>query len=39
MKNHSEEFRQEAVRIAFTSGLSRRRVSADLGIGLSTLGK
>ncbi len=39
MKKHSEEFRLEAVRIALTSGLSRRRVAADLGIGLSTLGK
>lgn len=39
MKKHTEEFKQEAVRIALTSGLSRRRVAADLGIGLSTLGK
>ncbi len=39
MKKHTEEFRQEAVRIALTSGLLRRRVAADLGIGLSTLGK
>ena len=39
MKKHTEEFRQEAVRIALTSGLPRRRVAADLGIGLSTLGK
>ncbi len=39
MKKHSEEFRLEAVRIALASGLSRRRVSADLGIGQSTLGK
>ena len=39
MKKHSDEFRQEAVRIALTSGLPRRRVAADLGIGLSTLGK
>ena len=30
MMKHSEEFKQEAVRIALTSGLSRRRVSADL---------
>jgi transposase len=27
------------VRIALTSGLSRRRVASDLAIGLSTLGK
>ncbi len=39
MKKHSEDFRREAVRIALTSGLSRRRIAADLGIGLSTLGK
>ena len=39
MKKHSEEFKSEAVRIAVSSGLSRRRVAADLGVGLSTLGK
>ena len=39
MKNHTEDFKQEAVRIALSSGLSRRRVAADLGVGLSTLGK
>lgn len=39
MMKHSEEFKQEAVRIALTSGLSRERVAADLGIGKSTLGK
>ena len=39
MKKHTEEFKKEAVRIALTSGLSRRRVSSDLGVGLSTLGK
>ena len=31
------EFRREAVRIALSSGLSRARVAADLGIGKSTL--
>jgi transposase-like protein len=35
----TKEFRSEAVRIALTSGLSLKQVSADLGIGLSTLGK
>jgi transposase len=36
---HSEEFKQEAVRIALSSGLPRARVAADLGVGKSTLGK
>lgn len=36
---HSDEFRRDAVRIALTSGLTRRQVSADLGVGLSTLNK
>ena len=31
------EFREEAVRLAQTSGRSRREIAADLGIGLSTL--
>ena len=39
MKKHTEEFKQEAVRIALSSGLSRRRIAADLGVGLSTLSK
>ncbi len=39
MIKHSEEFKQEAVRIALTSGLPRERVAVDLGIGNSTLGK
>lgn len=36
---HSDEFKWDAVRIALTSGLTRRQVASDLGIGLSTLGK
>ncbi|MBX8785473.1 transposase, partial [Ochrobactrum sp. GRS2] len=36
---HSDEFKRDAVRIAFTSGLTRRQVASDLSIGLSTLGK
>ncbi|GHE82360.1 transposase [Camelimonas fluminis] len=39
MIRHTEEFKQEAVRIALTSGLPRGRVASDLGIGKSTLGK
>jgi transposase len=39
MIKHSEEFKQEAVRIALTSGLARARVASDLGVGKSTLGK
>ena len=34
-----DEFRRDAVRIALTSGLTRRQVSTDLGVGLSTLNK
>ena len=33
------EFRAEAVRIALPSGLSRRQVASDLGIGFSTLSR
>ncbi len=33
------EFRKDAVRIALTSGLSRRHVADDLGVGFSTLNK
>jgi transposase len=33
----TKEFRDEAVRLALTSGRSRREVAADLGVGLSTL--
>ena len=36
---HTEEFRREAVRIALTSGLTRRQVASDLGVGFSTLAK
>ena len=39
MIKHSDEFKQEAVRIALSSGLPRERVAKDLGIGKSTLGK
>ena len=36
---HSDEFKRDAVRIALTSGLTRRQVASDLGIGFSTLCK
>lgn len=38
-RQHTEEFRSEAVRLALTSGLSRKQVAADLGIGFSTLSR
>ena len=39
MRKVTEEFRQEAVRIALSSGRTIGQVVADLGIGKSTLGK
>src|ERR671911_35419 len=36
-KRFTPEFQDEAVRLVETSGLSRREVAADLGVGLSTL--
>ena len=35
----TDEFRKNAVRIAVTSGLSRKQVADDLGVGMSTLNK
>ena len=35
----TEEFRADAVRMALTSGLTRKQVASDLGVGLSTLNK
>jgi len=35
----TDEFRSDAVRIALTSGLTRKQVASDLGVGLSTLNK
>ena len=35
----TDEFRQDAVRIALTSGLTRKQVANDLGVGMSTLNK
>ena len=34
-----DELRQDAVRIALTSGLTRKQVAGDLGVGMSTLNK
>ena len=34
-----EDFKRDAVRIALTSGLTRRQVASDLGVGVSTLNK
>ncbi len=36
---HSSEFRQETVRVALTSGLTRKQVAADFGVGFSTLSR
>lgn len=38
MMKHTEDFKQDTVRIALTSGLSPQRVAAGLRVGLSTLG-
>ena len=38
-RRHTDEFRRDAVRIALTSGLTRKQVSSDLGVGMSTLNK
>jgi transposase len=35
----TDEFRKDAVRIALSSGLTRRQVADDLGVGMSTLHK
>ena len=35
----TDEFRKDAVRIALTSGLTRRQVADDLGVGMLTLNK
>ena len=38
-QKRTDEFRADAVRIALTSGLTRKQVASDLGVGLSTLNK
>lgn len=36
-KRFTKEFEDEAVRLARTSGRTRREIAGDLGVGLSTL--
>lgn len=38
-RGRTDEFRKDAVRIALTSGLTRKQVASDLGVGMSTLNK
>ena len=38
-QRYGDEFRREAVRLALTSGLTRKQISADFGMGFSTLNK
>jgi transposase len=38
-RTRTDEFRKDAVRIALTSGLTRKQVADDLGVGMSTLNK
>ena len=38
-QRYGEEFKREAVRLALTSGLSRKQISTDFGMGFSTLNK
>ena len=38
-KQHTTEFKQEAERVALTSGLARKQVAADFKIGFSTLAR
>jgi transposase len=35
----TDEFREDAVRVALTSGPTRKQVADDLGVGMSTLNK
>lgn len=37
--NPTPEFRAEVVRVALTSGLPRRQVAVDFGVGFSTLSR
>jgi transposase len=35
----TDKYRKDAVRIALTSGLKRKQVADDLGVGMSNLNK
>ncbi len=39
VQKQTAEFRQEVVRVALTSGQSRKQVASDFGIGFSTLSR
>jgi len=39
VSQHTAGFRQEAVRVALTSGLNRKQVASDFGVGFSTLNR
>ena len=34
-RTRTDEFRKDAMRIALTSGLTRKQVAVDLGVGMS----
>ena len=36
-KLHSEDFKRDAVRMALNSGLTRKQLASDLGVGFSML--
>jgi transposase len=38
-ERHTEEFKNEAVKLALSSGLPSQAIADDLGVGKSTLGK
>ncbi len=38
-QTRTDEFRKDGVRIALTSGLTRKQVANDRGVGMSTLNK
>jgi len=38
-QTRTDEFRKDAVRLTLTSGLTRKQIASDLGVGMSTLNK